>query len=367
MDLATLLLRASIRTDDVVNGGSSGSLYGSVVPNLAFNVAMLAIWGVLLGWHTIMFRYKQYWFSSAFVCAAILQVLGYVGRVWGHFNLSLETPFVMQQVCLTVAPVFTMRGVYYQLPKMIEIYGHQFSLLRSPIAYWYLLVAFDLIALPVQAAGGAIAGTNLHQAEHILIAGFSLQVASMVMFMALLGHLYYKVFIQTRLDHSGQSKLTLSLLKISQTDIDYLYRQKFSDLRIHPDRWVFRYFPVALVVAVATVFVRCCYRLAVVASDWQGSLIKHENYFIILDAVMVAMGTVALSIFHPGFAFQGTHVSIPITHGRIDPETDTKPLLTPEDDEADINSGDKDSPLYKFVKRRRERIKKIFNLVYKLL
>ncbi|QLL33466.1 hypothetical protein HG536_0E03770 [Torulaspora globosa] len=365
MDIATLLLEAS-KTNEVVDGGSPTSLYGGIVPNLAFNVAMLAIWGVLLGWHTLMIRYKQYWFSSAFVVAAILEVIGYAGRVRGHFDPSLESPYVMQQVCLTIAPVFMMRGVYYQLPKLIEIYGHRFSLLRSPAAYWYLFVAFDLVALPIQAAGGAVAaralinGTSPTQGVNTLIAGLSLQIASIVIFMALMGHLYYKVFIQTRLDHSGQSKLSLGLLKISQTEIDYLYRQKFSELRVSPDRWVFRYFPLAMVVAVATVFVRCCYRLAVVAADWHGNLITHENYFIVLDGVMISLGTVALSVFHPGFAFQGRHVSIPVTDGRVDPETVTKPGFRPEKEEAYIHSGQQGSPLYKLFMNRCRKIKNAF-------
>lgn len=367
MDISTLLLGANIRTNEVVDNGSNDSLYGGIVPNLAFNAAMLAIWGLLLGWHTLMIRYKQYWLSSAFVCAAILEVIGYAGRVKGHFDPSLESPFLMQQVCLTIAPVLTMRGVYYQLPKLIEIYGHRFSLLRSPKSYLYLFVGFDLVALPIQAAGGGLAaralasGTSPHQAVNVLIAGLSLQVASMVIFMALMGHLYYKVFVQTRLDHSGQSRLGLGLLKISQTEIDYLYRQKFSDLRINPNRWVFRYFPLAMVVAVATVFVRCCYRLAVVDKGWNSSLATHENYFIILDGVMIALGTVALSVFHPGFAFQGRFVSIPITDGRVDPETIEKPLLKPEKDQSYISSALQHSTLLKLFTNIFHKIKNAFN------
>ncbi|QLL33669.1 hypothetical protein HG536_0E05800 [Torulaspora globosa] len=347
MDIATQLLEVSKRTNEVVD-----SLYGGIVPNLAFNAAMLAIWIVLLGWHSLMIWFKQYWFSSAFVCAAILEVLGYAGRVQGHFDPSLETPFLMQQVCLTIAPVFTAGGVYYQLAKMIEIYGHRFSLLPSPMAYSYTFIGFDIVALLVQAAGGGVAASASDSAgnrlgANIFLAGLGLQVAAMVIFMMLMGHLYYKLFIQTRLEHSGQSKLSLSLLKIRHTEIDYLYRQKFSDLRVHPVRWVFHYFPLAMVVAVVTVFVRCCYRLAELAAGWNGYLMRNENYFIILDALMIALGTVALSIFHPGLAFQGRHLSIPITRGRVDPETVEKPLLEPEKEEVYIYSAEQASGLHR--------------------
>ncbi|QLQ82022.1 hypothetical protein HG537_0G02760 [Torulaspora globosa] len=366
MGVATELLALCKRTDEVVDGRSPVSLYSGMVPNLGFNVAMLAIWGVLLGWHTVMIWYRQYWFSLAFVCAAILEVLGYVGRVWSHFNLFLVDPFLMQLVCLTIAPVFTMGGVYYQLAKMIEIYGHRFSLLPSPMAYSYIFIGFDVVSLVVQAVGGGVAGSEASdgedssQGDNIFIAGLSLQVASMVIFMMLMGHLYYKVFIQTRLEHSGRTRLSLDLFKIKHTEIDYLYRQKFSDLRVHPDRWVFHYFPLAMVIAVATVFVRCCYRLAELAAGWEGYLILHENYFIILDALMISIATVALTVFHPGFAFQGRHVSIPITHGRVDPETIEKPLSEPEKEEPYDFPGDQDSEHVNVFMKPFQRLKNAF-------
>lgn len=315
----------------VVDGKSPVSLYSGMVPNLAFNISMCAIWGVLLTLQTLALWLKQYWFSVAFMCAGVLEVLGYIGRIWSHFNLFLFDPFLLQMVCLTIAPVFTMGGVYYQLAKMIEIYGHKFALLPSPMAYSYIFIGFDIVSLAVQAAGGGVAGTEAaegnksDQGDHIFVAGLALQVASMTIFMMLVGHFYYQVFVQTRLDHAKQTKLSLSLFKIKQHEIDYLYRQKFADLRLHPDRWVFHYFPLAIVLTVAVVFVRCCYRLAELVEGWDGNLITHENYFIILDALMMAIATVTLTVFHPGFAFRGRYVSIPITHGRVDPETIEKP------------------------------------------
>lgn len=315
----------------VVNGVASVSLYSGMVPNLGFNIAMLSIWGVLLSSHVLLVWLKQYWFSTAFICAGILEVIGYAGRVWSHFNVFMMDPFLMQMVCLTIAPVFTMGGIYYQLAKMIEVYGHRFCLLPSPMAYSYIFIGFDIVSLVVQAAGGGVAGSDTatgnesDTGDNIFIAGLALQVASMTIFIALMGHLYYRVFVKTRLDHTGTKKPTFSLFKIPQSEIDYLYRQKFSDLRIHPKRWVFHCFPHALTLAVCTVFVRCCYRLAELITGWSGYLITHENYFIILDALMIAIATVSMTVFHPGFAFEGRQRSIPITAGKVDPETITPP------------------------------------------
>lgn len=236
-------------------------------------------------------------------------------------------PFLLQMICLTIAPVFTMGGIYYQLAKLIEIYGHKYSLLPSPMAYSYIFICFDIISLAVQAAGGGVAGSESSsgddstQGDNIFIAGLALQVASMSIFMMLMGHMYYVAYVETRFKHIGRKKFSFSIFKIKQSEIDYLYRKKYHDLRQNPDRWSFHYFPYALTLAVLTVFVRCCYRLAELVAGWSGYLITHENYFIILDSLMMALATTTLTVFHPGFAFNGRSMAIPITHGRLDPET----------------------------------------------
>lgn len=139
------------------------------------------------------------------------------------------------------------------------------------------------------------------------------------------------IYISVRWEHINSRPISLSLLKISQTEVDHLYREKFHFLRLEPKRWVFHYFNLAITVAVLTIFTRCCYRLAELVVGWDGYLITHEWYFIILDALMMAIATVTLTIFHPGFAFKGRSTSIPITSGHVDPET-----LPHTDDVEDI-------------------------------
>lgn len=324
--------------------------YNGMVPNFGFNLSMLVIWSILLAANIVLLRYKQYWFSSAFICAAIMEVVGYSGRVWSHSDMYSGDAFLMQMASLTIAPVFTMGAIYYQLTKMIEIYGHRFCLLPSPIAYSYIFITFDVISLLVQAAGGYFASSATSDDDggklgsNIFIAGLASQVASMTIFMGFMGHLYYRVYIETRIDHSGRSKFSFNLFGIPQFEIDYLYRRKFSDLRIHPRRWVFHYFPYAMIVAVLTVYIRCCYRLAELVDGWSGHLITHEVYFIILDGLMVAIATVTMTVFHPGFAFEGRKYSIPITKGKVDPETlsseqsGTVMLLTANDQASEKRS-----------------------------
>ncbi|CAI4804466.1 CIC_collapsed_G0051150.mRNA.1.CDS.1 [Saccharomyces cerevisiae] len=284
---------------------NSNSLYGGMVPNLRFNITMIVIWGILLTIHVVQLLMRQYWFSIAFICTGILEVLGFIGRTWSHSNVADMDAFLLNMICLTIAPVFTMGGIYYQLAKLIEVYGHRFSLLPSPMAYSFIFICSDIVSLVVQAVGGGLCGvavtdgTSTTTGNHVFIAGFG---------------------------HSSCIDGHLSYVMVSLP-----FPEKFHFLRLEPKRWVFHYFNLAITVAVLTIFTRCCYRLAELVVGWDGYLITHEWYFIILDALMMAIATVTLTIFHPGFAFKGRSTSIPITPGHVDPET-----LPHTDDVEDI-------------------------------
>ncbi|SCV06156.1 LANO_0H23332g1_1 [Lachancea nothofagi CBS 11611] len=306
------------------------SMYGGMTPNLAFNSAMAAIFGVLFILQLAAGVYtRQWWILVSFLCACALEVAGYIGRALGHNDTTNIDTFLLQFICLTIAPVFTMAGIYYQLGKLVEIYGHRFALLKNPMLYSWIFMACDVISLIVQAVGGGMSGsaaadnTDTATGDHIFVAGLAFQVASMSVFLVLWFHLLYQIFVVSRMEHTGASKPSWSLVHVSQQDIDYKYRPKFEFLRIHPKRWVFNYFGYALTAAVLLVYVRCIYRVVELAEGWHGDLITHEVYFIILDALMMSMATTLMTVFYPGFAFKGRTVKIPIEKGSESEKVDS--------------------------------------------
>ena len=318
------------------------SLYGGMTPNLRFNITMIVIWGILLSAQCVQVIYKQWWFSVAFICTGILEVLGYIGRTWSHQDTGLMDPFLLNMICLTIAPVFTMGGIYYQLAKLLEVYGAKFGLWR-PIIYSYVFIASDIVSLAIQAAGGGTAGMAVSEGDgteegtHIFVAGLALQVFSMLVFIFLWFHFLYQVYIKTRMQHAQTTRFSWSLLKISQEEIDYLYAPGYRHMRL-PNRATFHYFPLAMTGAVLTVFTRCVYRLAELAEGWEGNLIVHEWYFIILDAVMMSIATICVTVFHPGFAFQGRTKSVKIEKSGRKKNADTVNLDNDDDDVYNFNN-----------------------------
>ncbi|CAR26683.1 ZYRO0B15686p [Zygosaccharomyces rouxii] len=332
----------------------SASYYNGLVPSLAYNVAMLVIWSVLLTIHVLQLYLKQYWFSTGFICTGILEVLGYIGRTWSHFNQDNLNAFLLNMVCLTISPVFTLGSLYYQLSKLIEIYGHSFALLHPSICYAHIFICCDIISLAVQASGGGVAGTESgegkspRQGTHVFVGGLAFQVASLSIFIILMAHFVFKVYIQTRWRYMGYMSFKPSIFKISQRDLEPMYSEKYQSLRIMPDRWVFRYFIHALIVTVLLVFVRCAYRLSELANGWSGYLAVHETYFIILDGVMMSLGATIMTVFHPGFAFKGRFVSIPITNAKkLGSNNDSPNIPQPESEqEEDTATASEDEKYY---------------------
>lgn len=281
----------------------SNSPYGGLVPNMGFNVLMLVIFCLITAFHVFGLWYKQWWFSIAMLFANILQILGYIGRVISHSQLENLDAFLLQFICLTIAPVFTMGGIYYQLAKLSTVYGDQYSRF-TPILYSYIFITCDVISLIIQAIGGGMAGVAVQRFEsttkgtHIFVAGLALQVFSMSLFLILWFDFLYSV--------KHRAKKDSNLQKIS---LDALYNPDYQSLR---SRWVFSKFEYLLTLSVIFVYIRCIYRVCELLEGWRGNLITHEKYFIALDGVMMSLANVIFLPFFPGFVFDGRHTTIPI-------------------------------------------------------
>lgn len=94
-------------------------------------------------------------------------------------------------ICLTIAPAFFTAAIYLCLGRIVIVYGEDISRLR-PRTYTIIFITCDVIALILQAAGGAI--TSIADSDqqdlsdmgvNIMIAGLAFQVASLTLFIAL--------------------------------------------------------------------------------------------------------------------------------------------------------------------------------------
>jgi len=149
--------------------------------------------------------------------------------------------------------------------------GKQSSPLSSR-AYLWIFCTCDLVSLVVQAAGGGMAAIAIDATPaedtgpgtNVMVAGILFQMASVTAFSILFGIFCFRMKIQLL---SMRTKTLLAATTIS----------------------------------ILMIYIRSIYRTIELLQGWNGYLITHEIYFIVLDgALMVICGGI-FNIVHPGW------------------------------------------------------------------
>lgn len=102
-------------------------------------------------------------------------------------------------ICLTIGPAFLSASIYICLGQIVIIYGEWISRLR-PRTYTIVFVLCDILALVLQAIGGALtsiaAGEDPDMAQKgidIMIAGLCSHAASLLIFVVLCAEFFWRV------------------------------------------------------------------------------------------------------------------------------------------------------------------------------
>lgn len=229
-------------------------------------------------------------FSFALIAGTILEILGYAGRLMSWKNQWSENGFLMQIVCLTIAPAFMAGGIYLCLRRIVYAFGKENSRIK-PEMYTRIFIPCDLLSLLLQAAGGGIASAKSHAHEDpklgndIMIAGLATQVATLFVFMLLCAD--FAISTRRRFKSLGAAA----------------FDQNPHFVKLRSD-WKFKGFLAALALATICIFWRSVYRVAELAEGWTGDLIKKQNLFIAFEGIMVIVAVLALNIFHPALCFK---------------------------------------------------------------
>ncbi|KAK0105075.1 hypothetical protein ONS95_004561 [Cadophora gregata] len=259
--------------------------------SLAANATFIALFAIsLLGFLvTYAVTRRATAFTFAVSAGVILEVIGYAGRIMSWQNQWGENGFLMQIVCLTIAPAFIAGGIYLCLRRIVYAFGPENSRI-APETYTRFFIPCDLLSLLLQAAGGGIASSASHQhkstkvGDHIMVAGLAFQVLTLLIFMILCGD--FAIRTRRRYKSLGEAAFDQN--------------PHFVTLR-HSK--VFKGFLGALTLATICIFWRSVYRVAELAEGWTGSLIKRQWLFVGFEGVMVIVACLALNVFNPAFAF----------------------------------------------------------------
>lgn len=255
--------------------------YINYQPNLAANILFLAIFGLfLVGQLAIGSWYRTWTYMIPMSAGLILEVLGYLGRIMMHSNPFEFNAFLLYLIPLTIAPAFFTAAIYICLGRIVIVYGEDISRIR-PRTYTIIFVTCDLIALILQAAGGAI--TSIADSDqkdlsdagvNIMIAGLAFQVASLALFIAMASEFALRV---RKAPEDARNATTASICR----------------------GWKWRAFLLSLAAAVLTIFIRSCFRVAELKGGFHSDLANDEITLMVLESAMITIACFCMTAAHP--------------------------------------------------------------------
>jgi hypothetical protein len=113
-----------------------------------------------------------------------------------------------------------------------------------------------------------------------MVAGVSWQVVSLALFVTLCADFALRVRKAPQYRLNGQ--------------FDFLRRNKS-----------FHYWLLALGVATLTIIIRSVFRCAELSGGFNGPLANNEITFMILEGAMISVAVISITVFHPGWVWQG--------------------------------------------------------------
>ncbi|KAK7402905.1 Envelope glycoprotein [Neonectria punicea] len=241
-------------------------------PSLSANIALVALFGVLGVIHAYLgVRWKSWGFMGGMLAGCISECVGYVGRIMLYYDPFSFNAFMIQIVCLTIAPVFYTASIYVTLSKAINFFAPEMSRFKPALFIW-IFIPFDIVCLILQAAGGALSTSDDSGdlGVDISMAGLILQVIVLAAFIACFA--------------------------------DYMVRYLRSG-RATAFNWRLNTFFGGLTASIILILVRCVFRVVELQDGYDGDLIKHEIPFILLEGVVIVLAAGALCFGHPGLVF----------------------------------------------------------------
>ncbi|KAI8657121.1 hypothetical protein NCS57_01089400 [Fusarium keratoplasticum] len=255
------------------------------VPTFGAGIAFCILFLLSTSAHVFQFARVRRWTSLTFALGAMTELIGWAGRTWSSKCPYNGDAFLMQITTLIIAPTFFTAGLYVILGTLINRLGRSSSLL-GPKMYAVVFLTADIVALVIQAIGGALASTEADKINgdtetgtNIMVAGIVFQMAAMVVFTGLVIDFMRRVFIKKTYLSYGKAGLE------PPNSLPVTYA------------WLL----VAVCVSLAMIFIRSIYRTVELAQGWEGYLITHEGYFIGLDACLMIVAVGIFNFLDPVF------------------------------------------------------------------
>ncbi|EJD05484.1 RTA1-domain-containing protein [Fomitiporia mediterranea MF3/22] len=286
------------------------SLYG-YTPTTTVCVTFIALFGittVIHGCEAVAF--KMWLFLALPTLAGVLEVVGWLGRFWSSFAPADLLPYSIQTVATIIAPTPLLAANFIILAMLIRYLGEGFSRL-SPKLYSIIFTSADILALIIQAFGGAKASHAVSNHEdpepgaHIMLIGIVLQMVAITFFVLLASEFFIRYY--TRRPIRLRSYLAVDP---SNRRIDRKMQLMIMGLGF----------------TTVCIFIRTVYRTIELINGFTGRIIRTQIYFNVLDGAMIILASYTLNFLHPGYLLRDV-IEEGARAKSLDPLKDNVPLM----------------------------------------
>ncbi|EKM50092.1 uncharacterized protein PHACADRAFT_130668 [Phanerochaete carnosa HHB-10118-sp] len=262
---------------------ATGSPY-HYTPTKAICILFAILFSVSTSWHAFYgIRYRLWWIFPTIFLAGGGEIAGWVGRTMSSFDVTNRTGFMIQIVCLIIAPTPLLASIFIIFSSLTQKIGTWYSRLSPRLC---MFLALDIVALLIQGGGGGIAaGANTDSQQklgsNVMLIGIIFQTVAMVVFMLLAIEFFtrYALNKPVRKNSGGHGQ------------------DSYSRSALHPK---LKLMSIGLSVATLFLFVRAIYRLFELAGGWNGRINSTQWYFNLFDGTMVVLSMYTLNFFNPG-------------------------------------------------------------------
>ena len=224
-------------------------------PSLTTNSVFIALFSLALLLHLFLsVRSREWTFLTCMTLGCVSEVIGYGGRIMLYADPFSFGGFLMQIICITIAPVFYCAAIYVLLARTVRMLGVQHSRF-DPRWFYYGFLSCDIVSLVLQSLGGAMSSQSHGQsqvANDLALAGLSFQVITLIAFIGLC------------IDYAVRWRRTVGPTPLETT---------------------FKVFVAFLSAAILLILVRCAYRIDELSEGYSGPLISNEGLFVGLEGV----------------------------------------------------------------------------------
>ncbi|KAL5634202.1 hypothetical protein ACGC1H_006130 [Rhizoctonia solani] len=256
------------------------------VPTEWVCVTFLALFGITTAGHLLqaLLSRTKYMIPTLVLCG-VGELLGWAGRYWGHVSPHNGDPFIMQTTSTIIAPSFMIAAMFLILPNIVNELGAEYSRMPARL-YSMIFISADVIALVIQAAGGAMASIadtpdGAEWGGQIMLGGIVIQLVA--------------VLLCTILDIRFVLRFALNRPARLKTMDE---RRKHAGRIVAPRGIVWML--VGLAVATVFIIIRSIYRIVELTNGW-GTIISTEKWFNWFDGAPIVVVMFTFNVFHPGY------------------------------------------------------------------